>query len=373
MIPAGVEKIGYLAFGVKFSTNKMMIVDRPIVTALLSYGMSGEVFHAPLLDVHPGFRMKCILQRTTDKSKKYYPEVAVVRTLDDVLRDPEVELVIVNTTNDTHFDFTEKALTAGKHVVVEKPFTNTIEEASKLIELAKKAGKVLSVFQSRRWDGGFMTVQNVIRQGHLGKIVEYEAHYDRFRNYIQPNTWKEVPGAGSGILYNLGSHMIDQILVLFGRPKYIYARTGIQRPGGKVDDYYDLRLEYPELNVIIKSSYLVREPGPMYIIHGVNGSFVKYGIDPQEEALKQHQIPGTPGWGMEPEKFWGKLNTDIGGLHFDGRIETIPGNLLGYYDNIYGAIREGKNIAVTGEQGRAVIEIIEAAMTSARERRAIAL
>ncbi len=344
---------------------------RPIVTAILSYGMSGEVFHAPLLDVHPGFRVKTILQRKSDKSKQYYPEVAIVRSLEDILNDPEIELIIVNTTNDTHFDFAVKAMEAGKHVVVEKPFTNTVEDAQKLIALAKKKNKMLSVFQSRRWDGAFMTLQKIIASAVLGKIVEYEAHYDRFRNYIAPNTWKEVPGPGSGILYNLGSHLLDQVLVLFGKPEFVSARIGTQRPGGRVDDFYDLRLEYAGLSVIVKSSYLVREPGPLYIVHGVNGSFVKYGIDPQEEALKLHQIPGSPGWGAEPEKFWGKLNTEIDGLHYEGKIETLPGNLLGYYQNIYEVIREGKELAVKPEQAMQVIQLIEAAMKSNLERKSI--
>jgi scyllo-inositol 2-dehydrogenase (NADP+) len=347
--------------------NPNTMSKKPIVTAILSYGMSGEVFHAPLLDVHPGFKLKSILQRKTDKSKKYYPDVIVARSLDEILNDPEIELVIVNTTNDTHLDFTVQALTAGKHVVVEKPFTNTVEDAQTLVSHAKKNNKILSVFQSRRWDGAFMTVQKIIASGCLGPVVEFEAHYDRFRNYVAANTWKEEPGPGSGILYNLGSHMLDQVLVLFGKPQAISARIGIQRPGGKVDDYYDLRLQYPALNVIVKSSYLVREQGPLYKVHGVNGSFIKYGIDPQEEALKLHHIPGTPGWGAEPENFWGKLNTDINGLHYEGKIETLPGNYSGYYQNLYEVIREGKELAVKPEQAMEVIRLIQAAMKSNAE------
>ena len=345
----------------------------PIITAILSFGMSGEVFHAPLLSAHPGFRMKAVLQRNSDKARNYYPDVKIVRTLDEILVDPEIELVVVNTTNETHFDFTKRALEAGKHVVVEKPFTNTVDDAQKLIELARKCKKMLSVFQSRRWDGAFMTLQRIIASGVLGKIVEYEAHYDRFRNYIAANSWKEEPGPGSGILYNLGSHLLDQVLITFGKPQYVNAKIGIQRPGGRVDDFYDLRLEYNDLNVIVKSSYLVREPTPLYAVHGVNGSFIKFGIDPQEEALKLHQIPGTPGWGTEPAAFWGKLNTEIGGLHYDGKIETLPGNYLGYYQNIYDVIREGKELIVSPEQGMEVIQLIEAAMRSNLERKAIPL
>ena len=345
--------------------------SQPIVTAILSYGMSGEVFHAPLLAAHPAFRMKTILQRTSEAAKQHYPGVLVAKQLDEILNDAEIELVIVNTPNITHFDFTSRALEAGKHVIVEKPFTNTADEAQKLISLAKKKNKMLSVFQSRRWDGSFMTLQKIIASGAVGKIVEYEAHYDRFRNYIAPGTWKEEPGPGSGILFNLGSHMLDQVLTLFGKPETVSARIGTQRPGGRVDDFYDLRISYPGLNVIVKSSYLVREPGPMYQVHGVNGSFVKYGIDPQEEALKLHQIPGTPGWGTDPAKYWGKLNTEIDGLHYEGRIETLAGNYLGYYQNIYEVLREGKNLAVKPEQAMDVIKLIEAAMKSSAEGRTI--
>lgn len=350
----------------------MMKSQSPIVTSVLSYGMSGEVFHAPLLVAHPNFRLKSILQRSSVRAKDHYPEVHVARSINEILADKDIELVIVNTPNETHFDFTAKALEAGKHVVVEKPFTSTVEEARQLITLSKKANKTLSVFQSRRWDGAFMTLRKVIDSGVLGKVVEYEAHYDRFRNFIAPNTWKEEPGPGVGILYNLGSHMLDQALVLFGKPDYVDARIGIQRPGGRVDDFYDLRLEYPGLNVIVKSSYLVREPGPLYAVHGVNGSFVKYGIDPQEEALRLHQVPGSPGWGTEPEKFWGKLNTEIHSLRYEGRVETLAGNYLGFYDNIYQAIRENMRLAVTAEQAMAVIELIEAAVKSNRERKSIA-
>ncbi len=349
----------------------MISSNKPIVTAILSYGMSGEVFHAPLIDAHPGFKLKTILERKAEKSKQYYSLVNIARSIDEVMNDPEIELIVVNTPNDTHLNFTMRALEAGKHVIVEKPFTNTSQDSDKLIELAKKKQRMLSVFQNRRWDGGFITLKKIIDSGVLGKIVEYEAHYDRFRNYIAPNTWKEEAGPGSGILYNLGSHMLDQVLVLFGKPESVSAKIGIQRPGGRVDDFYDLRLSYKELNVIVKSSYLVREAGPIYVVHGVNGSFVKYGLDPQEEALKVHRIPGNPGWGTEPENYWGKLNTEIDGAPFEGKIETTPGNYLTYYQNIYEAIREGKALAVTGEDGKNVIRLIEACIKSNEEKREV--
>lgn len=346
-------------------------MKEPISTAVLSYGMSGEIFHAPLLQAHPKFTLQKIWQRNSVSATLRYPEIQVGKTINDILEDPQIELVIVNTPNETHYDFARLALEAGKHVIVEKPFTNTTDEAHQLINLAKNKNKTLSVFQNRRWDGDFCTVKKVIEWGMVGHVVEFEAHYDRFRNYISPQTWKEEPGPGSGILYNLGSHLLDQALVLFGMPQSVTAFIGIQRPQGKVDDFFDLRLEYSDLHVILKSSYLVREPGPHYIVHGVNGSFVKYGLDPQEEALKQGNLPDTTNWGAEPEDLWGTLNTNINGLHYKGKIETIAGNYLAFYNNIFEAIREGKDLIVKPQQALQVIQLIEAAVKSNRERRTI--
>ena len=345
---------------------------KPINTALLSYGMSGEVFHAPLLMASPQFNLSAVVQRNTNTVQKHYPSVTIIRTVDEVIQDPAIELVIVNTPNETHYPFAVKALEVGKHVVVEKPFTVTVKEANELITLSKKKNRILTAFQNRRWDGDFLTLKKVIAEKLVGKIVEFEAHYDRFRNYIESNTWKEEEGIGKGILYNLGSHMLDQALVLFGMPDEVDARVGIQRPGGKVDDYYDIRLQYKGLNVIIKSSYLVREQGPRYVLHGTEGSFItSSGVDPQEQALKEKKIPGSTGWGTHDKEYWGKLNSTVNDLHVEGKIETIPGNYLGFYQNLFEVIREGKTLEVKPEQARDVITLIEAAYESNRQRRAI--
>lgn len=347
---------------------------KPIRTAILSYGMSGEVFHAPLLHAHPGFELAVVVQRTKDTARQHYPTCRVVRTVEEAIQVPAIELIIVNTPNELHFKQAAQALQAGKHVVVEKPFTVTIKEADELIALAKSVNKVLTVFQNRRWDGDFLTLRHVINNRWVGRIVEFEAHYDRFRNYIEPGSWKEEAGVGKGILYNLGSHMLDQVLVLFGMPDAVDARMGIQRTGGQVDDYYDLRLTYPGLNVIVKSSYLVRIPGPRYQVHGTEGSFVtSSNVDPQEQALKEKQLPGGRGWGTLPKECWSQLNTTINGAHVQKSIETIPGNYLGFYDNVYVAIREGASLAVKPEQARDVIHLIEAAYQSNKERKAVRL
>ncbi|MBL7856987.1 MAG: Gfo/Idh/MocA family oxidoreductase [Cyclobacteriaceae bacterium] len=343
----------------------------PVSAALLSYGMSGSVFHAPLLRAHPGFNLTHVVQRSERTIPDELRDVKICRHIDEVMQQEEVALVIVNTPNETHLDYASRALEAGKHVVVEKPFTVTTAEADRLINLASKKNRILTVFQSRRWDGDFMTVKQVVEKNLVGKIVEFEAHYDRFRNYVESNSWKEDPQPGVGILYNLGSHMLDQVTVLFGMPEAIDARMGIQRPGGRVDDYYDIRMQYRDMLVILKSSYLVREEGPRYTIHGVDGSFVKYGIDPQEQALKEKKIPGSEGWGKESAEIWGKLNTTLHQQHFVGKLETVHGNYLHFYDNVYAAIREGKPLEVKPEQARQVIQLIEACQESNQLRKAI--
>ena len=349
-----------------------MSLQNPIRTALLSYGMSGEIFHAPLLSVHQGFLLTKIMERSSDKARHRYPEVSIVRTLDEVLADKTVELVIVNTPHATHADLAFSVLDAGKHVIVEKPFTTTVEEGRRLMARAKEKGLQLAVFQSRRWDGDFMTVRKIIQSGRLGRIVEFEAHYDRYRPVVDHKIWKEIPGAGSGILYNLGAHMIDQALVLFGLPSYIDARLGIQRIGGTSDDFYDLRLQYDDgMLVILKSSYLVREHGPRYVIHGEAGSFRKYGLDPQEQALKEGAVPGTAGWGAELPAYYGTLTTTIDGLAFTSAVETLAGNYGAFYDAIYSAIREGKALPVTAEEALQVIRLIALAVQSNKEKKAL--
>jgi len=340
----------------------------PIQTGLVSFGMSSQVFHGPLLDTHPGFNIKSILERTTNKSTEKYPDVKIVRSLDELLKDDEIELIIVNATNDTHYSFSKDALSAGKHVVVEKPFTNTVKEGQELIDLAKEKKLMLSVFQNRRWDSDYLTVKKVIENNWCGRLVEFIGSFDRYRNYIQENTWKEKGGPGSGLLYNLGPHLIDQALTLFGEPDAIHGDIRIVRTGGVVDDYFEVTLYYPDFKAQLHSSYLVREPNPRFILHGTEGSFVKYGLDVQEADMKAGMIPGVEGWGEEPESMWGTLNATIDELDFDGQIQSLPGNYLRYYDNIFDVIRNNAQLEVTPEQALMNINAIELARESSRRK-----
>ena len=345
----------------------------PIKVGLAAYGLSGRVFHAPLLHAHPGFRLHSILQRSKSNALEKYPEVQLVTSFEDLLTQADIELLVINTPEYLHYEMAKKALEAGKHVVVEKAFTTTTEEARELISLAREKSKMLSVFQNSRWHGDFLTIQKLIDSAMLGQVVDFEAHYDRFRNSVDEGNWKEESHPGTGVLYNLGSHMIDQVLVLFGWPEAVQADIRIQRPGGKVADNFTLELCYIQKKVTLKSSYLVREAGPRYVLHGVNGSFVKYGGDPQEAMLKSGMSPLDTDFGRESPEYWGRLNTDWQGLHLSGEIETLPGFYLGYYDSIYTALSEGKEPAVKAEEAMRVIAIIEAAVRSNAEARRIKL
>jgi len=344
---------------------------KPIVTALCSFGMSGQVFHGPSLKVLPQFKVHKILERNLRNSEKHYPQATIVKDFDKILHDPVVELVIVNTPDEYHFEMAKMAMEAGKHVVVEKPFVKRSEDAVALMEIAKRNQVLMTVYQNRRLDGGFLTVRKVLENKLLGRVVEYECHYDRYRNFIQEGSWKEDGDERTGVLFNLGPHIVDQALVLFGKPNSVTAKLSVLRTGGRTTDHFDIRLHYTGFDATLRCSYLVREMGPQFIVHGTEGSFVKMATDPQEEMLKQNRLPDEAGWGKEPFADWGKLNTSVNGLHIEGKIETIPGNYAQFYDNLYDAIRNGGELMVKPEEALTTIRILETCLISNKEQRTI--
>ncbi len=348
-------------------------MNSSIKTALASFGMSGLVFHGPLLKVNKGFDVVSILERTKNISEKMFPNANIVRTYNEILENPAIELVVVNTPDQFHFEMVKQALQRGKHVVVEKPITQKSGEAEELIKLANEMGLVFTVFQNRRWDGDFRTVQKVLTEKKLGRVVEFESHYDRYRTAITPNTWKEEADEFGGVLYNLGSHMVDQVYVLFGKPKSVSAHLKIVRTGGEVSDYYDIRLEYERFSAILKCSYLVKSPGPRYSIYGEFGTFHKFGIDPQEELLKAGNLPIGDNWGTEPETEWGTLFYEKDGIDFNEKIETLPGEYNIFYNNVFNAIRNGAELKVKPEETVEVLKILEACVVSNREKRTVLL
>jgi scyllo-inositol 2-dehydrogenase (NADP+) len=341
----------------------------PLQTALVAYGLSGRAFHAPFIVANPHFSLRKVVERHGNESALKYPQVKVCRALDEVLEDEAIELVVITTPNRFHYPMAKQALAAGKHVVLEKPFAVTSDEARELIIFAEKQQKMLTVYQNRRWDGDFLTLQSLLDQEALGTLVSYESHFNRFRPQIK-NSWKEIEGeAGGGILYDLGPHLIDQALCLFGSPETVYADIRQQRPSAKTPDAFDLMLDYGNLKVNLRASALVRAPVPRFLLHGTAGSFVKYGMDPQEAELRAGNSPDTEGWGMEREEYWGSLHASRNGLTFKGKVETLPGNYAAFYKNIYAHLRHQEALAVNPHEVLKGMEIIELAHKSAAEGR----
>ena len=335
-----------------------------IGVGLIGYGMAARVFHAPLIEAAPRLRLRKIVERRGEESRRRHPQVEVVRDAAELLRDDEIELVVIATPNHTHFELARQSLVAGKHVVVEKPFTNTSAQAQQLIELARSEQRLISVHHNRRWDGDFLTVRKILEDRLLGRLVEYESHYDRFRNYPRANAWREEEGDGGGLLYDLGSHLIDQALVLFGRPRALTADLRVQREFARAVDDFTLTLDYGDLKATLKAGMLVREPRPRFRLHGAEGSYVKHGMDPQEEALKRGGAPGGAGWGEEPAERWGRLDTQVGGLRVVGRVETLAGRYQSYYENVADAIGGRAELAVKPEEALDTIRLIELAHES---------
>jgi predicted dehydrogenase len=346
-----------------------------INVGLIGFGVAGRVFHAPMITSIPGLNLKKIRETKAENiqiANLRYPYAEIVSNSEFILNDDSIDLVVIATPNTSHFSLAEEALKAGKHVIVDKPFTVTTAEADSLIEFAKSKNKVLSVYHNRRFDSTSKTIRKVISSGMLGQLREYEVHYDRFRNYFRPGAWREEDVPGSGIFYDLGAHLIDDALDLFGLPEEITADLRIQRPGGKTIDNFEVILHYPLLKVTLKGGMLVREPGPAVSLCGLNGSFIKYGMDVQEEALRAGKIPNAePDWGREPESLWGTINTEYQGLHFRGTIESEPGDYRDFYANVYKALIGQKELIVKPEQARNTIRIIELAIRSNAEKRTV--
>lgn len=345
---------------------------KTIKAALLSYGMSGKVFQAPFLELHPGFELVGSWERSKKLIQEDYTHVKSYASIDEILAD-DVDLVVVNTPIDTHFEYTKKVLEAGKHAIVEKAFTSTVAEAEELAALAKANGVKLAVFQNRRWDSDFKTVRQVLVDGSLGEIVEAEFHFDRYNPQLSRKQHKETVNSGSGILKDLGPHIIDQALYLFGFPKAVFADIRITRENSVVDDWIDLVLYYTDLRVRLKASFFVREPNPAYVLHGKKGSFLKHRGDVQEDELKLMKKPNLDSWGTEPLDKEGFLHTEIDGRIMHGRIPTLKGNYYDFFDGVYNAIVNDTAEPVTAEDGARVMQIIEAAILSNKEKRVVDL
>ncbi len=345
----------------------------PLKAGLCSYGMSGRVFHAPFLHCMEEFDLAAVTERHTQKAAARYPQIQSYPSVSAMLADESLELVVVNTPNITHYEYAKQALNAGKHVIVEKPFTATVGQAEELIRLAEATDRLLVVFQNRRWDSDFQRVQQVVKGKQLGKLIEAEFHYDRYRMEPSPKKHKEKADPGVGLIYDLGPHLIDQAIALFGKPDAVFARVQSHRPDSQVDDYFMIQLLYPDFNCTLKSSLLVREPLPAYVLHGTLGSFLKPRADVQEADLDKGVSPCTPAWGTEPEAAQGLLHTVENGAEIRQRIPTPQGCYQQFYRDVYACLRKGRPSPVPLSDSRLNMQIIEAALESQQNTAIVAL
>lgn len=339
-------------------------MSRLIHTGIIGFGLSGKVFHAPFIHANPGFHLSAVVERHDQNAKEIYPYVSVIKDHAELLNDDSIELVIIATPNIFHHPMARECMLAGKHVVIEKPFTPSSKEADELIGLSKNTGKKIFVYQNRRWDGDFLTIRKLIEDDILGDISYYEAHFDRFSPELKPNSWRDENIAGGGILFDLGSHLIDQALILYGMPEALKADIKAERPGSVVDDCFDLELLYKDKSIVLKAGMMVKKKGPRFIIEGSKATFIKYGIDPQEAQLKAGEMPFSNTWGEESPELFGTLvpEEETGGRH--SRVSTEKGNYMGFYDNVYEVLLKNKPLLVTQEDARDVIFIIEKAFES---------
>ncbi len=335
-------------------------MDKIIRTALSSFGMSGAVFHAPFLLAHPGFDIVKVLERSKNLSSEQLPKSTIVRSYDAILKDKTIDLVVINTPNYMHFDMARMALQHGKHVLIEKPITPTAKEAIQLTQLGQKNGLVVATYHNRRFDSGYKTLQAIIKNQELGAISSFESRFDRYRPTIGPKKWKEAPHPGAGILYDLGAHLIDEALSLFGTPDKIKATLEIQRKEGTVIDFFKLILIYPNMQATLSAGMLEKDPTPRYFIKGDKANFKKFGNDVQEAQLIEKASPLKDNWGEEHPKDWGLLFNDKA----ERKVRSQAGNYMDYFNNLFNAIVLKEPLVITTTDAINVIKVIESAIES---------
>src|SRR5215831_5261370 len=319
-----------------------------IEVGLVGFGLAGRAFHAPVIRAMPGLHLGAIVQRTGSEAAEKYPDVRIVRSLGELLAIREIQLVVIATPNDTHYSLARRCLEAGRDVVIDKPFTTTVAEAKSLLEFAKEAGRLVTVYQNRRYDGDFQAIQKLVAEGTLGRIVRFETHYDRYRAQLKPGAWRETTRPGSGILFDIAPHLIDHALVLFGLPEAVTADVRMERESALADDAFDIMFHYPRaMRAVLRSSILAAAQRPRFVLHGTQGSFVKLTVDPQEDNLRHDKIPKDGPWGAEPEGKWGVLTTPTGDKFMQQRIPPANYDYRDYYANMRDAVQGKGSLAVT--------------------------
>jgi scyllo-inositol 2-dehydrogenase (NADP+) len=340
-----------------------------IEVGLIGFGLAGRAFHAPVIRAVPGLHLAAILQRSGDEAAEKYPDVRIVRSLDELLAIQEIQLIVIATPNDTHYPIARQCLAAGRDVVVDKPFVTTFEEASSLVQFAKNAGRLLTVYQNRRYDGDFQAIRQLVAAGTLGPIVRFETTYDRYRPQLKPGAWRETQRPGSGILFDIAPHLIDHALVLFGLPEAVTADVRIERENALADDAFDITLHYPSsMRAVLRSSILAAALRPRFVVFGTQGSFVKQSFDPQENNLRYGKIPVNTPWGWEPEENWGVLTVPSGDSFEQRRIPSANCDYRDYYANVRDTLLGKATIAVTTVWALNVMRLLELTRESSQKR-----
>ncbi|WP_349783099.1 oxidoreductase [Xanthomonas arboricola] len=338
-------------------------MPKPFNLAVVGYGYVGRTFHAPLIAGTPGLALHSVVSSKPQQVQADFPDVAVLADLETALADPALDAVVLATPNQTHAPFALQALAAGKHVLVDKPFALDAAQAREVVAAAAAAGRIVSVFQNRRWDADFLTVRRLIDEGQLGEVVEFHSHFDRFRPQVR-DRWRESDIPGAGLWYDLGPHLLDQALQLFCTPQAIGADLQRQRNQARSDDYFHVTLRYPRLRVILHAGSLVADSGLRFAVHGTRGSYLKHGLDTQEDQLRAGRRPGTAGWGVDP------LPGTLTRVDDEGRVHTHqPDTTPGDYRQCYAAFRDALAGAgpapVSGADAVQVMELLELAQRSA--------
>ncbi|MDH5822067.1 oxidoreductase [Luteimonas sp. RD2P54] len=337
---------------------------KPVLNAaLVGYGFAGRVFHAPLIAHTPGLALHTVVSGRAAAVRADHPQARVVAQPQAAFADPAIDLVVIATPNPSHAPLALEALRAGRHVVVDKPFAVSLAEAGAVVAAAERAGRMVSVFHNRRWDTDFLTLRGLLDAGALGEIVELQSHFDRFRPEV-PDRWRERPGPGAGLWFDLGPHLVDQALQLFGMPETVQADLAAMRDGAGVDDWFQATLRWPRRRALLHASTLCAAGSLRLAAHGTGGSFVKHGLDPQEARLRAGVVPGSPGWDERPEP--GELVRTAGeGLRREP-VASVPGDYRAYYAGIRAAILGQAAPPVTAVQALEVMRVLEAGLESAR-------
>jgi len=339
-----------------------------IDVGVVGFGLAGRAFHAPIIHAVPGLRLAAIVERSGNSAREIYPDVEIVRDLDAMLAIKSVSLVVIATPNETHFPFARHCLEAARHVVVDKPFTNTLAEARELVELARRQHRLLTVYQDRRFDGDFRTVQELLVKGPLGKTVRFESAFDRCRPQVRVNSWKEKPAPGTGLFFDLAPHLVDQALLLFGPPEQVLADIRTERDGSLTDDAFDLTFYYQGgLRAILAASMLAPDPRPHFRIQGTQGVYVKQGLDPQEALLRAGQPASGKDWGVEPEKDWGTMTLWAGGELTHQKVPTLRGDYRDFYAQVRDAIEGQASPPVSHEEALRLMHTLELCLASSRK------